>query len=411
MKSKRTAYDSWISLLLLTSISHADEGSSGDAVSKQQSKNLLLISWFLFLVWKQCLSSFTGIPAYISGNTITRTGNTSQLIQAVADSAFTNCASYRLLCWMQHRSGDMMIVRMVRAIDDETDQELRMKKEKMCKLMHTLSIMGVSGTATSIMIMMSGLLPINIMFSQSLIESLCWCCWTLVDLGLAISISVDMLTFPGIWMVTAVMYDLDVQHLMAMIERLRSLVSSSGVTSSNSVATGITDATAAAELMTSIRRHYQRLVKQSQCVNQMLAPILYILTMYAIPVICLCLFISLFSDNIFFYATMPFVLISFTTFTCCLMAIAAHISHKSDALHASLCSAFANDCCLTGILQQKDRVTLVHMIEDLGSHHQSLALRTYVGDKYTMHMLTEYVIETCLDFCLLLTFDQYFQLH
>ena len=90
-------------------------------------------------------------------------------------------------------------------------------------------------------------------------------------------------------MVTAVVYDLDAQHLMAMIERLRSLVSS-GVTSRNSVATSITDATdatAAADLMTSIRRHYQRLVKQSQCVNQMLAPILYILTMYAIPVICL----------------------------------------------------------------------------------------------------------------------------
>lgn len=154
---------------------------------------------------------------------------------------------------------------------------------------------------------------------------------------------------------------------------------------------------------------YHRLTLKSVTVNQFLSPIVNILTIYALPIMCICFFISIYADIVWFNIIFPFMAVTFAMTTCTLLIIAAMITSKGDRIYVHLmeiaCVNHKNRS-----LDQTDRLHLQLMIEDLGSEHHSLALYTMTGHKYTTAFLIDYIIETCLEYFLLMTFNQHFKL-
>ena len=126
-------YSKWLRLLQLTFVSDEDEGVVD--VSKGDYKiivNILTIAWFLFLIWKQLLSTMlTDLPDFMVGNTITRTGNTAQLIMWIAACAFAINACYRLACIRMLMHGHMIVVRTLKQVTGGSSDAVRGRDKKL----------------------------------------------------------------------------------------------------------------------------------------------------------------------------------------------------------------------------------------------------------------------------------------
>ena len=365
-------------------------------------RNALFIMWFLYLSFKQFWSRFTRLPDYVSGNTLSRTGNTAAIMQGLAAVGFTACASYRFAFAKSLLSGSVealtATLRQLHHADGGHEERV-----KIASKVYLLAVTGIATIHLSLVGMICGLLAVNWITSQSLLERLCWLFYYIIDHALCFTMAVEGMLNPCMWMLVALSFNVDLKLLISHADRLNDLLMQSGTAS--------IDEESVHELFHQLQLKYAFLVMQSQVINRFLAPILFVQSVFAHPIICCCLFISRFSDNIALYASLPGCGVSIAVATYALMAVAASVSAKSDQLHACMCSIAGNNARWPRLTLHQRR-QLHEMIEELGSNdRQLLSLYTMDGQKYTSEMLADYVIETCLQYFLLMTFDQYFTLH
>ena len=363
--------------------------------------NVMIVLWHLYCAFKQFFCRFTGLPDYVCGNTLSRTGNVNMLMQMLAASAFITCACYRLALirsYVKGQAGELQST-----LDQLTERVMQARdasKVKVAKAIYCAAVAGLIVFHLSLFGMICGLLAVNLMTSGGMMEQSCWIFYYIIDHVLILSTTCDMLMFPFIWILVALCYNIDLQDLLSTCQRL-----------SQEIACLATDAETVSRRFDRMRHQYLQLLQQSRQVNAFLSPILFVQTTFAQPLITCCLFITRYSDNIALYGSLPGAGGSVAASTYTLMAIGAHVSAKSDRLYELL----VNVSCVNALqprLSVSQRHVLHGMILELGSNQQQLLpLLTLDGIKYTSELLAVYVIESCLQYFLLMTFDQFFKLH
>ena len=121
-----------------------------------------------------------------------------------------------------------------------------------------------------------------------------------------------------------------------------------------------------------------RLVREAERVNRMSSPILFVLVLCTTPLVCLCVFVAVYSDNWFLQIAIPVAGCVASLFACALLAIAADITSKSERMHEALCATAARQSSASPLSVQERRVLLL-MMEHASSESYSFALTTMDG--------------------------------
>ena len=131
---------------------------------------------------------------------------------------------------------------------------------------------------------------------------------------------------PCTYVLMAILYGLDVDSLLIRVQFLKDSLTRE-TSSKKDFKT----------LMTTIHDDYVALTKKSLSVNQFLSPILNVLSIFALPLVCLCLFISIYSDFVLFNVCFPFFAVS----PCLLMMMRPLLRRVSDCMVIScrLCAS------------------------------------------------------------------------
>ena len=224
---------------------------------------------------------------------------------------------------------------------------------------------------------------LHMLSSKSALEACCWLFWGMQDMLVAASVAGDVVLFPAMWILIAINYRTDVMKFTLEIEQAN--VSPDYIVYS-----------------------YVSLVRQAAEVNRMSSFILFSLVLCTTPFSCTALFAvehgnSLLISILVLACSAPLVLLVWL-----LLAIAASITSLSDGLHGRL---YKHLCSISGKETLRNRIRLLEVLEQMGSEEQLLAFRTLDGQRYTSVSLLHYLVETVLQYTLLMTFDRYLQLH
>lgn len=391
---KADVYARWEKLVRLMGITDDAEGTTSRQKKDRIWSNMLFMLWFLFgslrMGFSSMITSHFGITDcdYCMGQTLSRSGNTSKLIEAAAGLSVLQAACYRLACVHLIHKGDMIFMRTVRGI---TQQPVSGGAKR--GIGHRVLVVAVAAirlVSLSCIFMFSGMLLFNIRSSQSITEMICWAFWYTQDLMVVITAVVDTFILPSIWIITVLSYKKELESLLNRVEQMIA----SKHRSHNRM-----------QLVEMIGS-YNSLVQRSVTVNQLSSHVLFVMISCTTPIVTVCLFTALYSDNLFFNIAMPLAggTVALAAYT--LLAVAANITSKSDIIHHALCTM-----AVRTRLTARQRHLLLRVIEENGCEKQPLALYTLDGQKYTSESFLLYVIECALQYLLLLTFDGYFKLH
>ena len=147
---------------------------------------------------------------------------------------------------------------------------------------------------------------------------------------------------------------------------------------------------------------YDHVVDEALTFNRFSSLILLSLSHCTTPFFVTCLFVLHYGDNVYitislFVAIIPPVLFPWFLLFLCLRDCTSIFAHWLRDAQKQL-------------LSRHQRNWLQLMIEEVGSEETFFALRTPDRQKYTTETFLFYLIETVLDYILLLTFDRYTKL-
>ena len=91
---------------------------------------------------------------------------------------------------------------------------------------------------------------------------------------------------------------------------------------------------------------------------------------------------------------------------CILLAIAADVMAKSEQVYEHLSTLAFHQVNLP----LDRRLQLLHIMKECASEEQPLALYTMTGEKYTYLAFTEYLMETAVQYTLLVSFAEFWHL-
>ena len=100
-----------------------------------------------------------------------------------------------------------------------------------------MTLLCITGVLISALVTMSSLLVINVKQSASMLHAISWFIWFIVDMALSLSIQVGsgVILFPSIWLLIAVNYRLDVQHVMRTVDDALAVSRSTRASSADTV--------------------------------------------------------------------------------------------------------------------------------------------------------------------------------
>ena len=347
------------------------------------SNTILTISHILNFVRFSSAFAASDENAHIYGHSYSDLGSV-KIVSATAAIISAQCCLYRLALVKLIMTDGVIVTQTLSSIADERDNSLRASKERLSKMVLLSGVVGFVVITMSGGFLFLGMHTMHIMSAESSFETCSWFFWLIVDLMSLALIGGDSALFAAMWILIAINYRLDVLTLTKSVDR------------ANGPDGRYTDRTC-----NKICTSYIRLVNQAVKVNRMSSFILFSLVLCTTPFFCTALFAVEYGDNLFISVTLFFAIMPVVLFAWSLLAIAANITSLSDALHGRLCSLSAR-----GGFQSSQKIRLLHIVEQTGSEEQLLALCTVDGQKYTSESLLYYLIETCLHYTLLLTFDR-----
>ena len=129
----------WLSLLRLLVVSGRDDGDHRSK-GKRLTINIASIVWYLYLMWKQALSTrTTGLPEYYVGSTITRIGNIHDMAEVAGATGILFCASFRLIVAVPLVAADAkdVVVQSLADLDGESFAcPAQRRKEKLAGILY-----------------------------------------------------------------------------------------------------------------------------------------------------------------------------------------------------------------------------------------------------------------------------------
>ena len=389
----RPVYADWLTLLKRFGITDQDEGDLGSKRWKMMRKNAVYAAWFTFHVLRVGLSNLViDRDHHVWGHTFHLSGNTIKLVLMLASVGIAPLLCNRLACVYLVWKGKLAILQTVKQMDQETDPVLRRRKVTSARLVHSVTLAAMPAMSVSVCIMMTGMYALNVSRSSSQLETTCWTAWWLVDLCMGMSFGPDGFLFPAIWLMTALNYRFDVMKLQQLIDdvgRGRGKESKSEVRRQVDV----------------ILKDTHDLIRHANQVNWSASEILSVQLLFTTPIVSLAVFIAVYSDNVVFRMLMPIAAASYALFSSGLQACAGEITSQSEIVYRRLASLIRGPRSMILSLDQKHE--LLALIEEHETPAQRLALCTFSGDKYTKTAFLVYLLETVLQFTLIVTFSNY----
>ena len=312
----------------------------------------------------------------------------AKVASATATIFYAQCCLYRIALMRLIMTEGLIIAQTLKNIVNERDSRLRDSKKQMAKNVLLCAAVGFVVIMMSGSALFAGMHVMHILFSKSSLETCCWLFWWMVDI-LALALGVrDIAIFPAMWFLIASNYRTDVIALAQKIDHANG-----------------PDVLCTETTCDNICYSYLRLVEQAVTVNRMSSLILFALVICTTPFFCTALFAIEYGGNIFISVTFFIAIFPIVLFAWTLLAIAGEITSLTEGLHGRLCSLAAKASTGTRTFLTQ-RIQLQQLVEETGSEDQLLALRTIDGQKYTSESLMYYLIETGLQYTLLLTFDR-----
>ena len=401
-------FQNWDRLMRLVRVTDSDEADPTTRKRKVSISTIITL-WMAFTMLRMTLSVFwfTGMD-HIMGQTMSNTGNVWKLLVSLASVTHVQLFLYRLVCIRLILSGDMIFMQTLKSMvrrhaSDEPQtsadfgiqqsEEVHGKKIRLIRLIYSATVISSLAIAVCSYSAVTGFLWLNIQESQTTFQVCCWVFWYVQDLLLSTATAFDLLICPSMWFVVALNYRMDIMSLTAKIQQLIGM-KGMGVRRKQHL-----------PLFKEISDEYLRLTREIVQVNRMSSPILFVLVLCTTPFVCICVFVTAYSDNWLLQILVPIFGCVYSLFACVLLATAADITSKSENMHDVLCAAAARQS-FASLLSVQERRVLLLMMEHAASDSHSFAMTTMDGQKYTMETFVSFLIETGLQYTLLITFNR-----
>ena len=357
-------------------------------------KNVSSVVWFAVLVAHFGYSAFSGNEkdAHLWGDMFAGMGP-ARMCSISGVIIFSQCILYRSTVIKLTMEGHVMVTSTISGILKERNRVLRQQKIRMTRIILVIAIAATAMFAVSAVFLLSGMLFLQLMWSQSLFETICWILWSLFDMVSMLPLSTTIILFAAMWIMMAFNYRMDLCELMRQVENVGEADSlEQEVVTINSVC-----------------NWYDHVVDEAVAFHRFSSLMLMSLSLCTKPYFVSSLFVLNNDENPFLTITLFVVIIPPVLFGWFLLAVAATTTSMSEKLHVLLCSLAARDARDQSFFRHQ-RYRLQLMIEEVGSEETFFALRTPDGQKYTPETLLFYLIETVLDYTLLVTFDRFMKL-
>ena len=379
-------HDSWFWVL---SGSFVMNPRPNDQKKRLYVYNTMISIWFLFnsLRFVSVFAVSDDHYAHLYGHTYARAG-WAKITSVTATIINAQCCLYRIAVIRLLLQDAMIVMKTLGNIVNERDWKLRAEKKLMARIVLLCAVVACCVSVIGALSIFTAMHVINILSSNSTFETFCWLFWWTQDVLDVLLCGGNVVLFAAVWVLIAINYRIDIVALMQEIDHALEFDRP------------ITETT-----YDDIRFSYMRLVRQAVEVNRMCSIILFALVLCTTPFFCTSLFAVEYGDNLFISVTLFIGTIPLVLFAWFLLAIAAEITSRSEELHRRLFSLATRP---SGTLQvsRRQKMRLLQLLEQTGSEEQLLALRTIDGQKYTSESLLYYLIETVLQYTLLLTFDR-----
>ena len=380
----RPAHQDWLSLTRFTIISAPDDGdgdNGGDRRRKLVQVNCLLFMWHLFMATRLGWSAMIDTNYHhLMGHSLNHAGNAVCLIQVLGGLGLTQAALLRLTCSCLASKGNWSF--MEKDFLKTTDRHCECQLTS--RLMHAATILMLVSTITVTCLILSAMFAGNVLQSTNQFQVLCWTFWWIIDMVMCVTTSIDLVMFPSSWLLLGTVYRMRLNALAKVIACQPRNGSSSSIYF--------------------VRRSLTSLEEFASSVKQTLGSIHFVQSVLTTPIMCLVIFISMYSDNDFYRNFMPLVGLGVGLFPFALQALAAVITATSEQVFHQLALMTGRT---SGLMPLKSRQLLLIMMQETGCQEQRLALYSLVGDKYTISAFTRNVMETFVHLSLLITFSGY----
>ena len=354
-------YSDWSRLMSWCRVTDENEGRD-QGRDRRILINALYAAYLLYSCMRLGFMSYV-VPDdmyHYFGNTIINTGTAAMLICAGPGLGIAQLTAYRLVAVVQTANGDLIYLRTLQAIGRETCRRLRVLKIKMARMVYLFTIAGSIGFMICGTIAVYYFLHLNLQQAKSSFEVTCWSFWFLQDLFVVLAVTTSMATYPAAWMLIVLDYRVD---LVSLINRIREERWHSSLALSQPLSVRLTV------------KSVQSLGKKAEQVNRTCSPILAVMTLAALPVACICMFVTKFSDMVVLQYAYALIGANFTLFAFALQIIAGDVSAKSERVFLELAAMAFNG----RNLDLDQRILLLKLMEESESSRQPLAMYTCAG--------------------------------
>lgn len=299
----------------------------------------------------------------------------SHKLVALADLiAGCSCSLHRyiLIYLITKRSDIIFLDTVIRALRDE-------RKRTMVKHLYKLAVVGCFAFVFNLICFFTGLLIVNSIRADSLTDQLWWIFWYPLDLIVVSSSAIDEVLFLIVWIVVVVDFNCDCDSLDQSFKSDPSI--------------------------DHIVRTFSKLVAKTLRFQRLME---YFLTLNVITdyflVALICYTVSN-SDTSLVAIMICVACVILTLIKCMQLAFAAFTCTYSLRLYQS--------CCCRSVkatrdgTSVRDRMKLLFMMESLASNKCFIPLRTLDDEKYDSKRLLLFLIETALNYTLLVTFERF----
>lgn len=222
--------------------------------------------------------------------------------------------------------------------------------------------------------------------SETTVQILFWIFWWTQDLLFMIMIPVDTVLISSMWLFLVFGLRMD---MCAFADQLEKMKSSQQLRN-----------------LDHIYETYIRLTTEVMRMKPFLSHVLSVFAVCSTPYICTVIYSVTNMDNLFFLILIASLGTCFISQQFAFLATASQINSLSLQLHHLLCRISARH---KDQLSVRERRGLLYMMEEIGSEERLLSLHTLEGEKYTAETFFFFVLETGIQYTLLVTFGYFFK--
>lgn len=383
-------YAAWTTFLTAGYITDANEGTGKKMVEKW-IMNLMIFLWFETNALRHLsLLLLDSDAGWLFGWTWSNIGNTAGLLSFATFLYWTQTAFSRLIVVSLTFREDVVLLRTIRCMIWRQGNDCKMAR-KLLLLSVGLSIMSFSCAA----LMETAAAFLNLRTAGKSVTALFWLLWYLTDVMTSFVNTYDLLVFPIIWTLLVLNYRTHLSALATMIKNLRTKLVGRRVRRLK-----------ARRQFQAIEVRYYMMIREAIQTNRLTSRIMLVLMICSYFGVSILLFMFMHTDNIGLEILCPPIICGLTMLISAMLLFAAHVSSITDQIIGDLQSIAGRDA-EKQVLSYDQRRHLIVLMEGAAS----MALYSVDGHKFTTLSYLLFVIESGIQYTLLITFNTYFALY